>query len=274
MKKISQILIIFLLLHCVTPPEETVPIEPVPEPKIIKELEEDKSAKEAESAFKFFVEKFGENDMLDLRNDENKALLSEAYFNQYDNPTVNKHNFKDQFEYNKKKPILSQIKKKKYLFIRGEEMSLSDYDFKGLFYKITWIKATLPFPKYRLQFRYVTINDFDSWGIGGFYEINNEMKFQIKADLAEKFYTEFKSGNWNIYAVLQVLKTKDMNAGIKCKDLRNTLFNGSNGYDDNYHVRPTCISERWEKLIVRSLETKLVGYYLIAGGEVYKGISK
>ncbi len=45
MKKISQILIIFLLLHCVTPPEETVE-KPAPitesETKISKELEESK----------------------------------------------------------------------------------------------------------------------------------------------------------------------------------------------------------------------------------------
>ena len=269
MKKISQILIIFLLLHCVTPPEETVPIEPVPEPKIIKELEEDKSAKEAESAFKFFIEKFGEKEILDLRNDENNTLLSEAYFNQYGNPSVNKHIFENEFEYNRKKNNLSQIMKKKYLFIEGKNMSLSDYDFKESFYKITWIGVTFPFPKYCLRFNYM-----NNWWIGGLYEINNEPKFRIKAELAESFFQKFKSGKVKVYTILQVIKTKDMNSGIKCIDLKNTLFNGSNDYDDNDYVRPTCISERWEKLIVRSLETKLVGYYIIAGDEVYKGISK
>ena len=236
--------------------------------------EEERLAKEEESAFKFFIEKFGENEILDLRIDENKVLLSEAYFNQYGNPSVNKHNIENEFEYNRKKTILSQIKKK-YLFFKGESMSLSDYDFKESSYKITGIGVTLPFPKYTLSFKDTyTLHGFEFWKIGGVYEINNEPKFKVKAELAESFFKQFKSGYWNVYAVLEVLKTKDANAGIKCLDLSKTLFNGSNDYESNYNIRPKCVSEKWETLIIRNLETKIVGYYIIAGGDIYKNIIK
>lgn len=256
---------------------------------------EERFAKEEDSAFKFFIEKFGENEILDLRIDNNKVLLSEAYFNQYGNPSVNKYKFENEFEYNRKKNILSQIKKKKYLFIKGqnmsfvdynliyktrlsritdERMSLSEYDFKEGSYTITWINVSLPFPRHSLQFKFVDIPGYDTWDIGGYYEIKNEPKFKIKADLAESFYKKFKSGYWNVYAILEVLETKDANAGIKCGDLINTLFNGKSSYEKNYHIMPTCVSEKWEKLIVRTIETKIVGYYIVTSDEVYKNIIK
>lgn len=230
-----------------------------------------------ENSYDYFTERYDPNLILDLRDKENRITLSIAYFNQYENTkSLNKFIIENQFEYNRDKIKYEKIKKSKYLFFEPDKIYISAYDFQKSFFYITWIDIDLPFPRFALSSKswdsYRGIVN-GSWEIGGQYEINNKPKLFIEANEAESLLKRFK--NVNIRLLLEVIKAKDINPGIDCYNLKNTLFNGDgNESEINFYIRPTCVSEKWNKITIRNIETKIVGYYIVDGDNVYKWIEK
>jgi|JI9StandDraft_2_1071091.scaffolds.fasta_scaffold67054_2 hypothetical protein len=249
------------------------------EEKKAEEAKEQKILQIAESALSYFTEKVGKEKILDLRLEENKQSIAKAYFDEHGNKTVNKYSFDNQFEYNRIKPELDQIKKKKYLFYKAETMRLSAYDFKTKNYNIEYAKVTLPLPKHTLHFKVInltgtrTVNE--SINIGGYYRIINELAFPINLDKAEAFLERWKTNKTTNYILMEIVKIKDENEGIRCSALRDTLFEDNDDENIiNMYIKPTCISEKWDKLMTRHLETKIVGYYIVDDDLIYKNITK
>jgi len=156
-------------------------------------------------------------------------------------------------------------------------MRLSDYDFKENTYRIKWTKVSLPFPEHTLHFKIINLTGTrlvnESINIGGYYDIINEPILAISPDSAESFFERWKNRKTEEYMLLEILKIKDVNSGIKCSALKKTMFEENDDENTiNFYIKPTCLSEKWDKLVIRYLETKIVGYYIIDGETIYKSI--
>lgn len=233
------------------------------------------SMKKENEAIDFLQKKCGSTDIINLNKKEDSDLFLTSIFNEIDNKSDNKISINNQFEFEKNKQLYKSIRSSKCILINPDSTSVSDYDFKKGKFDLVWANLGLNFPKVKLNFRIINMagNNIinSSITVGSNVDYLNKLPINISKDEAEIFLDNFKNGKTNIFLLLELVKLKDENAGIKCNNLKKTLFNDEgNQIEINRYVKPTCLDEGWEKLKTRNINFSFKGFYLIDGSTVYK----
>jgi hypothetical protein len=231
--------------------------------------------KQESEAFDFLQNKCGNTKILNLNKKEDSEIFLTSIFNENDNKSDNKISIDNQFEYEKNKQDYKNTRNSKCILINPESTSISEYDFKKEKFDIVWANLGLDFPKISLNFRIINMAGTSlvnsSITVGSEMDYINKLPINISKNDAEYFLDDFKNGKIDIFLLLELNSLKDENSGIKCNNLKKSLFNNQGNQNEiDRYVRPTCIEENWEKLKTRNLNFKFKGYYIIDGSKIIK----